>query len=98
MALQTTGMLRYVHYFIRGERPSRSDVPTLDLGVDGFSEMWFEDMDSYYRWRESPEGKAIQADRASYIGFINSFIVEKRVVLDRWIPSGRRGGKPVDEA
>ena len=85
LSLATTGMLRYVHYYIKGKRPSRSDVPSVDPGIDGFSEMWFEDMDAYFRWRESPEGKILLADGASYMGFGEHFIVEKRVVFDRWL-------------
>jgi uncharacterized protein (TIGR02118 family) len=80
MARAVPGVRRYVLSLITEER-KRSDVPELDVAVDGIAELWYDDREAMARAVASPEGKALYADGATFIGRIKSFTTEERVII-----------------
>jgi uncharacterized protein (TIGR02118 family) len=80
MARAVPGVRRYVLSLITGER-KRPDVPELDVAVDGIAELWYDDREAMARAIASPEGKALYADGATFIGRIKSFVTEERVII-----------------
>jgi uncharacterized protein (TIGR02118 family) len=80
MARAVPGVRRYVLSLITEER-RRADVPELDVAVDGIAELWYDDRESMARAVASPEGHALFADGATFIGRIKTFVTEERVVI-----------------
>ncbi len=74
------GLRRYVQSHIR-EEPTRPDIPTTAIEVDGIAELWYEDRTAMARAHASPEAKALFADGALFIGCIKSFVVEEQVII-----------------
>jgi uncharacterized protein (TIGR02118 family) len=62
------------------EDRKRADVPPLDVEIDGIAELWYDDRESLARALASPEGKALYADGALFIGRIKTYTVEEKVV------------------
>ena len=48
---------------------------------DGIAELWFDDADALARGFASPQGKALHADGALFIGRIKSYTTEERVIV-----------------
>jgi uncharacterized protein (TIGR02118 family) len=80
LALAVPGLRRYVQSHIIEER-KRPDIPATDVEVDGIAELWYDDRDSLARALASPEGKALYADGALFIGSIKTFTVEEKVII-----------------
>jgi uncharacterized protein (TIGR02118 family) len=74
------GVRRYVQNHIRDE-PTRPDIPTTEVAVDGVAELWFDDRAAMDRANASPEAKRLHDDGALFIGAIKSFIVEELVII-----------------
>jgi uncharacterized protein (TIGR02118 family) len=79
LALKVPGLRRYVQSHILEDR-KRPDVPPLDVEIDGIAELWYDDRDSLARALASPEGKALYADGALFIGRIRTYTVEEKVI------------------
>lgn len=80
LAHAVPGLRRYVQSHIRAE-PTRPDIPTAEIAVDGIAELWFDDQAAMERAHASPEAKRLFADGALFIGRIKTFIVEERVII-----------------
>ena len=76
------GLKRYVQSHIL-EEPTRPDIPTTVVDVDGIAELWYDDRQALLRAHASPEAKALFADGALFIGRIKTFIVEEKVIVAR---------------
>lgn len=79
LALKVPGLRRYVQSHIVEDR-RRPDVPPLDVELDGIAELWYDDRESLARALASPEGKALYADGALFIGRIRTYTVEEKVI------------------
>jgi uncharacterized protein (TIGR02118 family) len=79
LALEVPGLRRYVQSHILEDR-QRPDVPPLDVEIDGIAELWYDDRESLARALASPEGKALYADGALFIGRIRTYTVEEKVI------------------
>jgi uncharacterized protein (TIGR02118 family) len=80
LARKVPGLRRYVQTHILEAR-RRPDVPSLDVEIDGIAELWYDDRDSMMRALASPEGKALYADGALFIGRIKTFTAEEREII-----------------
>jgi hypothetical protein len=63
------------------EEPTRPDIPTTAIEVDGIAELWYDDRAAMARAHASPEAKALFADGALFIGRIKAFVVEEQVII-----------------
>jgi len=79
LALKVPGLRRYVQSHIVEDR-KRPDVPPLDVEIDGIAELWYDDRESLARALASPEGKALYADGALFIGRIRTYTVDELIV------------------
>jgi uncharacterized protein (TIGR02118 family) len=80
LAHAVPGLRRYVQSHIRAE-PTRPDIPTAEIAVDGIAELWFDDQAAMERAHASPEARRLFADGALFIGRIKTFIVEEKVII-----------------
>ena len=80
LAHAVPGLRRYVQSHIVAE-PTRPDIPTTDVAVDGIAELWFDDREAMARANASPEARRLHADGALFIGRIKTFIVEEKVII-----------------
>lgn len=80
LAHAVPGLRRYVQSHILEER-RRPDIPATDVEVDGIAELWFDDAAALARAFASPQGKALHADGALFIGRIKSYTTEERVIV-----------------
>ena len=80
LAHAVPGLRRYVQNHIRDE-PTRPDIPTTEIEIDGVAELWFDDRAAMDRANASPEAKRLHADGALFIGGIKTFIVEEAVII-----------------
>jgi uncharacterized protein (TIGR02118 family) len=79
LALEVPGLRRYVQSHILEDR-KRPDVAPLDVEIDGIAELWYDDRESLTRALASPEGKALYADGALFIGRIRTYTVDEKVI------------------
>jgi hypothetical protein len=56
-------------------------MPTTDVEVDDVAETWYDDLAAMERANVSAEVKALHADGALFIGWINSSITEEKVII-----------------
>ena len=61
------GLRRYVQSHILAE-PTRPDIPTTEIEVDGIAELWYDDRAAMARAHASPEARILFADGALFIG------------------------------
>ncbi|HUO64335.1 MAG TPA: EthD domain-containing protein [Terriglobales bacterium] len=80
LAHAVPGLRRYVQSHILDE-PTRPDIPTTAVDVDGIAELWYDDRAAMTRAHASPEAKALFADGALFIGRIKTFIVDEKVLI-----------------
>ena len=80
LALHVPGLKRYVQSHIVDQR-HRPDIPSIGVEVDGIAELWYESREAMAVATASPEMKALHADGALFIGRIESFVVEEKVVV-----------------
>ncbi len=80
LALKVPGIRRYVQTHIMEER-QRPDIPSSDIEIDGIAELWYDDQDSMRKALASPEGKALYADGALFIGRVKTFTTEERQII-----------------
>ena len=80
LALKVPGLRRYVQSHIFDER-RRPDIPAIGLEVDGIAETWYDDRDAMAQALATPEMKALHADGALFIGRIQSFLVDEKVIV-----------------
>ena len=79
LALKVPGLRPHVQSHILEDR-KRLDEPPLDGELDGIAELWYDDRESLARALASPEGKALYADGALFIGRIRTYTVEEKIV------------------
>ncbi len=80
LAHAVPGVRRYVQNHILDE-PTRPDIATIEVAVDGIAELWFDDRAALERSNASPEAKRLHADGALFIGGIKTFIVEEKTII-----------------
>jgi len=80
LARAVPGLRRYVQSHIR-EEPTRPDIPTTAIEVDGIAELWYDDRAAMASAHASPEAKALFADGVLFVGRIKSFVVEEQVII-----------------
>ena len=80
LAHAVPGLRRYVQSHIL-EQPTRPDIPTTDIEVDGIAELWYDDRVALTRAHASPAAKALFADGSLFIGWIKTFIVDEKVII-----------------
>jgi uncharacterized protein (TIGR02118 family) len=80
LARKVPGIRRYVQTHILEER-TRADIPSAGGEIDGIAELWYDDREAMQRAIASPEGKALYADGALFIGTVKTFTTEELVVL-----------------
>ena len=80
LAHAVPGLRRYVQSHIL-EQPTRPDIPTTAMDVDGIAELWYDDRAAMTRAHASPEAQALFADGALFIGRIKAFIVDEKVII-----------------
>jgi Methylmuconolactone methyl-isomerase len=80
------GLRRYVLTLIH-DQPTRADVPSHDIDVDGIAELWYDDADAMRRAAATPEMQALRAHGALIIGRIKNYVTEERQVIPA-VPAG----------
>ena len=80
LAHAVPGLRRYVQSHIL-DQPTRPDIPTTVMDVDGIAELWYDDRAAMTRAHASPEAKALFADGALFIGRIKTFVVDEHVII-----------------
>ncbi len=80
LALAVPGIRRYVQSHITDTR-SRPDIPDTDVEVDGFAELWYDDMASFQRAAATPEMKRLTDDGALFIGRIKTYVIEEKEII-----------------
>lgn len=80
LALKVPGIRRYVQTHLLEER-TRPDIPSSDVEIDGIAELWYDDGESMRRAIGSPEGKALYADGALFIGRVKTYTTQELIVI-----------------
>jgi len=80
LARAVPGIRRYVQSHLIGDR-KRSDIPSMDVEIDGIAELWYDDRGSMERSAATPEAKILYADGARFIGRIRTFLVEEKAII-----------------
>ena len=80
LALAVPGVRRYVQSHIVGTQ-SRPDIPDTDVEIDGFAELWYDDMESAKRAGATPEMKTLTDDGALFIGRIKSYAIDEKQII-----------------
>lgn len=80
LAHAVPGLRRYVQSHIL-DQPTRPDIPTTAVDVDGIAELWYDDRAAMRQAHASPEAKTLFADGALFIGRIKTFIVDEKVII-----------------
>jgi uncharacterized protein (TIGR02118 family) len=78
LAKDVPGIRRYVQTHILEER-KRQDIPSSDMEIDGIAELWYDDRETMAKALASPEGKALYADGALFIGRVKTYTTEEHV-------------------
>jgi uncharacterized protein (TIGR02118 family) len=62
--------------------PSRKDIVQLKLPeLDGFAEIWVEDINVYQAMKKSREGREWFADRLNFVGAMKSLVTKEDIVV-----------------
>jgi uncharacterized protein (TIGR02118 family) len=80
LARKVPGIRRYVQTHLLEER-KRPDIPSSDVEIDGIAELWYDDQESMRKALASPEGKALYADGALFIGRVKTYTTEERQII-----------------
>jgi uncharacterized protein (TIGR02118 family) len=80
LARKVPGIRRYVQTHLLEER-KRPDIPSSDIEIDGVAELWYDDQESMRQALASPEGKALYADGALFIGRVKTYTTEERQIV-----------------
>ncbi len=76
LALAVKGIRRYVQSEIR-DQVIRKDIVELDFPVNGIAEVWYDSIEAMREARLSPEGQALLADGAKFVGRSRTLVVEE---------------------
>jgi uncharacterized protein (TIGR02118 family) len=80
LALKVPGIRRYVQTHLLEER-TRPDIPSSETEIDGIAELWYDDRESMRKALASPEGKALYADGALFIGQVKTYTTQELIVI-----------------
>jgi uncharacterized protein (TIGR02118 family) len=80
LALAVKGFRRYVQSECV-DQIIRKDIVELDFPVDGIAEVWYDSQEAMMAARRSPEGQALLADGAKFIGRSRTIVVSEREVM-----------------
>lgn len=62
--------------------PSRKDIVQLNVPeLDGFAEIWVDDLDAYNAIRQSSQGSEWFADRLNFVGSMKSLVTKEDVIV-----------------
>ena len=82
LAHAVPGILRYVQNEITAQ-PTRPDIPTHGIEVDGIAEIWWESEEAMRHAATTPELRALHADGALFIGRIKSFVLREHTIIPK---------------
>lgn len=77
IALNVKQIRRYVQSEFL-EEVIRKDIEEIALPVDGIAEVWYDSVESMREARQSPEGQALLADGAKFIGRARTLVLQER--------------------
>ena len=80
LALAVPGVRRYVQSHITDTR-SRPDIADTEVEIDGFAELWYDDMAGFERAAATPEMKTLTDDGALFIGRIKTYVIDERQII-----------------
>jgi len=80
LALKVPGIRHYVQTHLLEER-TRPDIPSSEAEIDGIAELWYDDRESMRKALASPEGKALYADGALFIGQVKTYTTQELIVI-----------------
>ncbi|MGY6251215.1 EthD family reductase [Bosea thiooxidans] len=80
LASAVTGIRRYVQSECHDEI-IRKDIVELDVPADGVAEVWYDSHEAMMAARKSPEGQALLADGAKFIGRARTLVVSEREII-----------------
>jgi uncharacterized protein (TIGR02118 family) len=82
LAYACPGVARYTLTVVKSSS-FRTDVPALDVAVDGIAELWFADQAALDQFNASPATRLLREDGARFIGRQISFLTEEKVIIPR---------------
>jgi uncharacterized protein (TIGR02118 family) len=82
LAYVCPGVARYTQTVVKSSS-IRTDVPGMDVAVDGVAELWFADQAALDLFNASPATRRLRDDGATFIGRQVSFLTEERVIIPR---------------
>lgn len=59
----------------------RKDIEEINLPVDGIAEVWYDSIESMQEARQSPQGQALLADGAKFIGRARTLILRENEII-----------------
>jgi len=80
LARAVKGIKRYVQSECE-DQIIRKDIVELDFPADGVAEVWYESHEAMKEARQSPEGQALLADGAKFIGRARTLVVREREII-----------------
>jgi uncharacterized protein (TIGR02118 family) len=82
LAYACPGIARYTQTVVKSSS-IRTDVPGMDVAIDGVAELWFVDQAALDAFNASPATRRLRDDGATFIGRQISFRTEERVIIPR---------------
>jgi uncharacterized protein (TIGR02118 family) len=82
LAYACPGVARYTQTVVKSSS-IRTDVPGMDVAIDGVAELWFADQAALDLFNASPATRRLRDDGATFIGRQVSFLTEERVIIPR---------------
>lgn len=80
LALAVQGIRRYVQSNVV-DQVIRKDIAEIDLPVSGVAEVWYDSLEAMRSARNSPEGQALLADGALFIGRSRTLVVQELEII-----------------
>jgi uncharacterized protein (TIGR02118 family) len=82
LAYACPGVARYTQTVVKSSS-IRTDVPGMNVAIDGVAELWFADQAALDLFNASPAARRLRDDGATFIGRQISFLTEERVIIPR---------------
>jgi uncharacterized protein (TIGR02118 family) len=82
LAYACPGIARYTQTVVKSSS-IRTDVPGMEVAIDGVAELWFADQAALDAFNASPATRRLRDDGATFIGRQISFMTEERVIIPR---------------
>jgi uncharacterized protein (TIGR02118 family) len=82
LAYACPGVARYTQTVVKSSS-IRTDVPGMDVAIDGVAELWFADQAALDLFNASPATRRLREDGTTFIGRQISFTTEEKVIIPR---------------